>query len=134
MADRGERRKDAGLRPGTKNPSGNVPFLISAQHWNGTMFALQASGAAEIRSSISRLPRSAPPRSHKFPDGVFVPGLTLHPSGALLYQPFLTGAPGSCRSERGSGHPGRTLRRAAAANLSPPAVDDRTSTACMAAF
>ncbi|MGB2901238.1 MAG: IPT/TIG domain-containing protein [Candidatus Acidiferrum sp.] len=24
-----------------------------------------------------------------------MPGLTLHPSGALLYQPFLTGAPGS---------------------------------------
>jgi hypothetical protein len=24
-----------------------------------------------------------------------VPGLTLHPSGALVYQPFLTGAPGS---------------------------------------
>jgi hypothetical protein len=24
-----------------------------------------------------------------------VPGIALHPSGALIYQPFLTGAPGS---------------------------------------
>lgn len=31
----------------------------------------------------------------QIPGRVLVPGLALHPSGALLYQPFLTGAPAS---------------------------------------
>src|SRR5207245_4182683 len=29
------------------------------------------------------------------PGRVSVPGIVLHPSGALIYQPYLTGAPGS---------------------------------------
>jgi hypothetical protein len=60
------------------------------------MFALQANGATEIRSSdlsLAGVPASA--ELTQIPGRVFVPGLTLHPSGALLYQPFLTGAPGS---------------------------------------
>ena len=63
---------------------------------DGTKFALQASSGTEIRSSVLSL--AAVPASAELtqiPGRVFVPGLTLHPSGALLYQPFLTGAPGS---------------------------------------
>src|SRR3989449_10467291 len=63
---------------------------------DGTMFALQASGGLEIRSSdlsLAAVPASA--ELTQIPGRVLVPGLTLHPSGAPLYQPFLTGAPGS---------------------------------------
>ncbi|PYT48250.1 MAG: hypothetical protein DMG44_15585 [Acidobacteria bacterium] len=63
---------------------------------DGTTFALQANGGTEIRSSdlsLAAVPASA--ELTQIPGRVFVPGLTLHPSGALLYQPFLTGAPGS---------------------------------------
>ena len=63
---------------------------------DGTMFALQGSGAAEIRTSdlsLAAVPASA--ELTQIPGRVFVPGLAMHPSGALLYQPFLTGAPGS---------------------------------------
>jgi len=61
---------------------------------DGTTFALQANGGTEIRSSdlsLAAVPASA--ELTQIPGRVFVPGLTLHPSGALLYQPFLTGAP-----------------------------------------
>jgi hypothetical protein len=63
---------------------------------DGTMFALQANGATEIHSSdlsLTAIPTSA--ELTQIPGRTFVPGLTLHPSGALIYQPFLTGAPGS---------------------------------------
>ncbi len=63
---------------------------------DGTMFALQANGATEIRASdlsLTAVPISA--ELLQIPGRVGVPGVALHPSGALIYQPFLTGAPGS---------------------------------------
>jgi hypothetical protein len=63
---------------------------------DGTMFALQANGATEIRSSdlsLTAVPTSA--ELAQVPGRMSVPGVTLHPSGALIYQPFLTGTPGS---------------------------------------
>jgi hypothetical protein len=63
---------------------------------DGNMFALQADGTTEIHASdlsLAALPTSA--ELAQIPGRTFVPGLTLHPSGALIYQPFLTGAPGS---------------------------------------
>lgn len=63
---------------------------------DGTTFALQTGSGAEIR--VSDLSLAAVPASAELaqiPGRVVVPGLALHPSGALLYQPFLTGAPGS---------------------------------------
>jgi hypothetical protein len=63
---------------------------------DGTIFALEASGVAEIRASdlsLGAVPASA--ELTQIPGQVFVLGPTLHPSGALLYQPFLTGAPSS---------------------------------------
>ena len=63
---------------------------------DGAMFAIQANGGTEIRGpnlSLAAVPISA--ELAQIPGRVYVPGLTLHPSGALVYQPFLTGAPGS---------------------------------------
>jgi hypothetical protein len=63
---------------------------------DGTMFAMQVSGAAEIHDSnlsLTAVPTSA--ELAQIPGRQSVPGVTLHPSGALIYQPFLTGALGS---------------------------------------
>ncbi|MGB7028202.1 MAG: IPT/TIG domain-containing protein, partial [Candidatus Acidiferrum sp.] len=63
---------------------------------DGTMFALQANGTTEIRAadlSLAAVP--ANPELLQIPGRVQVPGLTLHPSGALVYQPFLTGPAGN---------------------------------------
>jgi hypothetical protein len=60
------------------------------------MFALQSNGTTEIHAadlSLAAVPTSA--ELAQIPGRTFVPGLTLHPSGALIYQPFLTGPPGS---------------------------------------
>jgi WD40 repeat protein len=63
---------------------------------DGTMFALQANGTTEIHGgdlSLDAVPIAA--ELAQIPGRMAVPGLTLHPSGALVYQPFLTGAPAS---------------------------------------
>jgi len=63
---------------------------------DGSLFALQSRTAIEIRAadlSLTSVPTSA--ELEQIPGRVLVPGVALHPSGALLYQPFLTGAPGS---------------------------------------
>jgi IPT/TIG domain len=62
---------------------------------DGTMLALQANGTTEIRGadlSLAAIP--ANPELTWIPARVQVPGVTLHPSGALVYQPFLTGPAG----------------------------------------
>jgi DNA-binding beta-propeller fold protein YncE len=63
---------------------------------DGTTFALQTNGATEIYAadlSLTAVPTSA--ELAQIPGRVSVPGVALHPSGALIYQPFLTGAPAS---------------------------------------
>jgi hypothetical protein len=63
---------------------------------DGTMFALQANGTTEIRGadlSLAAVP--ANPELAQIPGRNQVPGMTLHPSGALVYQPFLTGPAGN---------------------------------------
>jgi hypothetical protein len=63
---------------------------------DGTMFALQTNGTTEIRTTdlfLATVP--AIPELAQIPGRNQVPGVTLHPSGALIYQPFLTGAAGS---------------------------------------
>ncbi|HEY2544578.1 MAG TPA: IPT/TIG domain-containing protein, partial [Candidatus Acidoferrum sp.] len=63
---------------------------------DGTMFALQANGTTEIRTadlSLAAIP--ATPELAQLPGRNQVPGVTLHPSGALIYQPFLTGPAGN---------------------------------------
>jgi hypothetical protein len=63
---------------------------------DGNMFAVETQIAAEIRGadlSLISTPTSA--EFAQIPERVQVPGVSLHPSGALIYQAFLTGAPGS---------------------------------------
>jgi DNA-binding beta-propeller fold protein YncE len=59
---------------------------------DGTTFATRTNSATEIRASdltLTSTPTSA--ELQQIPARVSVPGLALHPTGALLYQPFLTG-------------------------------------------
>jgi len=63
---------------------------------DGSLFVLQANGTTEVRAadlSLTSIPASA--EITQIPGRVSVPGVTAHPSGALIYQPFLTGAPAS---------------------------------------
>lgn len=63
---------------------------------DGSGFALAANGVMEVHAPNFTI-SSVPARSEltQIPGRVSVPGIVLHPSGALLYQPFLTGAAGS---------------------------------------
>ena len=63
---------------------------------DGSTFALSANGATEVYApnfTVGSVPGFS--ELTQFPGRVSVPGMVLHPSGALLYQAFLTGAPGS---------------------------------------
>ena len=56
---------------------------------DGTMFAIRSSGTTEIRGAdlgLDALPTSV--ELETIPNRVAVPGVALHPSGALLYEPF----------------------------------------------
>ena len=69
---------------------------------DGDMFALQSQRATEARAadlSLTSVPTSA--ELQQIPARVLVPGLALHPSGALIYQPFLTAAPASAGVQGG---------------------------------
>ena len=62
---------------------------------DGSAFGLAANGATEVHASdFSISSVLASPELTQIPGRVFVPGMVLHPSGALLYQPFLSGAAG----------------------------------------
>jgi IPT/TIG domain len=59
---------------------------------DGTIFASRTSTSTEIRStSLTLTAITATSELEQIPTRVLVPGMTLHPTGALLYQPFLTG-------------------------------------------
>jgi len=59
---------------------------------DGTMFASRTSTTTEIRgANLTVVAIPSTPELEQIPARVLVPGLALHPSGALLYQPFLTG-------------------------------------------
>ena len=63
---------------------------------DGSMFAFHSNAATEMHAadlSLTSVP--AFPELEQILGRVLVPGTALHPSGALLYQPFLTGASGS---------------------------------------
>jgi DNA-binding beta-propeller fold protein YncE len=69
---------------------------------DGTTFATRASGAPEMRGvDLALFSASATPELEQIPARVSVPGLTMHPTGALLYQPFLTGPAPSAPSATG---------------------------------
>jgi hypothetical protein len=59
---------------------------------DGTIFASRTSSCTEIRSANLTLTAiAATPELEQISTRVLVPGMTLHSTGALLYQPFLTG-------------------------------------------
>ena len=63
---------------------------------DGTMFALRANGTTEIRGAdLSLVAVPTNPGLAQIPGRNQVPGMTFHPSGALIYQPFLTGPAGN---------------------------------------
>lgn len=69
---------------------------------DGTSFAMQGASGAEVRSAGLTL--TAVPALSEFaqtPGRSVVPGLAFHPSGALIYQPFLTGAAGAAGTRGG---------------------------------
>ncbi|HVO56277.1 MAG TPA: IPT/TIG domain-containing protein [Dongiaceae bacterium] len=75
----------------------NISAADLATAADGTFFATQASGRIEIRDTSLAL-RSVTVISERegIPAGTVVPGIALHPSGALVYVPFLSGpAPAS---------------------------------------
>jgi hypothetical protein len=60
----------------------------------GAMFAVRSNNAAEIRAAdLTLIASPASPELESIPNRVAVPGIALHPSGALLYEPFLDGPP-----------------------------------------
>lgn len=73
----------------------NVSIQDIASTADGTAFAVQTAATTEIRDSsmyVTAVPTAA--ELNQVPGRVAVPGLAMHPTGALLYQPFLTGAAG----------------------------------------
>lgn len=76
--------------------SANVSTADLGVAADGTMFALQANSGTEIhRGDLSLLAVPSAAELAQIPGRTNVPGVALHPSGALIYQPFLTGTPGS---------------------------------------
>src|SRR4029077_16176135 len=63
---------------------------------DGSMFAFQSNSTIQIRGAdLSPVSVPAAAELQQIPGRVLVPGLALHPSGTLIYQPFLTGASAS---------------------------------------
>ncbi len=63
---------------------------------DGQMFAVQTNSAAEVHDSgmfVTGVPAAA--ELTQIPGRIAVPGMAMHPTGALLYQPFLTGTAGA---------------------------------------
>jgi IPT/TIG domain len=61
---------------------------------DGSFFATHANGTTELRAAdltLAAIPATA--ELEQIPGRVDVPGAVLHSTGALLYQPFLTGTP-----------------------------------------
>jgi len=84
---------------------------------DGTMFAIRSGGATEIRGAdltLAALPTSA--ELDSIPNRVAVPGAALHPSGALVYEPFLDGSPPSAPPPEGI-HGGVDIRDAHSGRL-----------------
>jgi len=59
---------------------------------DGSIFSSRTNTSTEIRgANLTLAAITATPELEQIPSRVLVPGMVLHPTGALLYQPFLTG-------------------------------------------
>jgi hypothetical protein len=69
---------------------------------DGTLFAMRSNNSSEIRGpDLSLLSTPVSAELESIPNRVAVPGIALHPSGALLYDPFLDGLPPSAPPAQG---------------------------------
>lgn len=60
---------------------------------DGTAFLTRTTAGTEVRDTVLTMTSTpASPELEEIPGRVLVPGAVMHPSGALLYQPFLTGS------------------------------------------
>src|SRR5579863_4852347 len=70
----------------------NIPATDVAAAADGTLFASRNSGIVEIRdASLALRSATATSELEKIPQRTEVPGIAMHPSGALVYAPFLSG-------------------------------------------
>jgi hypothetical protein len=61
---------------------------------SGAMFAVRSNNLTEIRNAeLTLLASPTSAELENIPNRVAVPGIALHPSGALVYEPFLDGPP-----------------------------------------
>jgi hypothetical protein len=86
---------DASLPGQFKVSSANVAGAVQdiASTADGTSLAVRTASFTEIRDSgmyVTAVPTAA--ELNQVLGRVAVPGLTMHPTGALVYQPFLTGS------------------------------------------
>ena len=59
---------------------------------DGSFFAVRSNNITEIRGAdLTRLGTSTSAEIEQIPQRIAVPGVTLYPSGALVYEPFLDG-------------------------------------------
>jgi hypothetical protein len=59
---------------------------------DGSFFAVRSNNTTEIRGAdLTRLGTSTSAEIEQIPQRIAVPGVTLYPSGALVYEPFLDG-------------------------------------------
>jgi IPT/TIG domain len=95
---------DASLPGQFKVSSANVAGAVQdiASTADGTSLAVRTATSTEIRDSgmyVTAVPTAA--ELNQVPGRVAVPGLAMHPTGALIYQPFLTSAVGGLNVKGG---------------------------------
>jgi len=70
-------------------PSVATDLAVAA---DGNLFEVRENGATEIRNAgLAMVASSAQVELERIPGRVVVPGIAMHPSGALVYEPFLDG-------------------------------------------
>jgi hypothetical protein len=70
----------------------NEPITDVATSADGTMFAATVNGFAEIRDGgLNLIGRRTSAEIEQFANGANVPGIAMHSSGALVFQPYLDG-------------------------------------------
>src|ERR1700738_1579013 len=82
--------------------SANVAVQDIASAVDGTAFAVRTDVSVEIRDSgmhVTAVPTAA--ELNQVPGRVALPGLAMHPTGALMNQPFRTGAAGAPNARGG---------------------------------
>jgi hypothetical protein len=100
--------------------SANDSSLDLTTSADGTFFAMCSNNATEIRGAdLTLLSTPTATELETVPNRIAVPGIAMHPSGALIYEPFLDGPPPNAPPATGirggidirNAHNGRLLLR-----------------------